>query len=59
MKCDFQINSDNESRPVLIYFHGGGFAIYTGRSDWHGPEYIMDHDVVFVTTNYRLGTLGK
>lgn len=29
----------------------GGVSVY-------GPEYLLDHDVVLVTGNYRLGPLG-
>lgn len=53
-----QINNNEESRPVLVYIHGGSFVLFTGRSDWNGADYLMDHDIVLVTLNYRLGTLG-
>ncbi|XP_068624235.1 juvenile hormone esterase-like [Battus philenor] len=44
--------------PVVIYIHPGGFYAFTGRSDVAGPHYLLDRDVVLVTINYRLGTLG-
>ncbi|XP_018321739.1 esterase FE4 isoform X2 [Agrilus planipennis] len=52
------IQQDNVTRPVIVYIHAGGFYSVTGRSDWAGPEYMLDQDVVFVTLNYRLGALG-
>lgn len=44
--------------PVLVYFHGGGFVCGSGISSKYGPDYFLDHDVILVTSNYRLGPLG-
>lgn len=41
--------------PVLVYIHGGVFRMRSGDA---GPHYFMDHDIVFVTFNYRLGIFG-
>jgi carboxylesterase type B len=49
---------NNPTRPVIVYLHAGGFYSVTGRSDWAGPQYFMDQDIVLVTINYRLGSLG-
>ncbi|RZC33014.1 COesterase, Abhydrolase 3, and/or Peptidase S9 domain containing protein, partial [Asbolus verrucosus] len=49
---------NNPKRPVIIYLHAGGFYIGTGRSNWEGPQYLLDQDIVLVTFNYRLGSLG-
>ncbi|XP_076231278.1 uncharacterized protein LOC143177296 [Calliopsis andreniformis] len=46
------------ARPVLVFFHPGGFYAFSGRSSYFGPQYLMDKDIVLVTVNYRLGTLG-
>ncbi|XP_021928724.1 esterase FE4 [Zootermopsis nevadensis] len=48
----------NPNRAVMVYFHPGGFYGQTGHSKLFGPQYIMDHDIVLVITNYRLGALG-
>ncbi|GLG92606.1 Carboxylic ester hydrolase [Gryllus bimaculatus] len=45
-----------EPRAVMVWIHGGGFTEGSGN-DW-GPEHFMEHDVVLVTFNYRLGPLG-
>lgn len=46
-------------RAVLIYFHPGGYYGLSGQSKTvAGPEYLLDHDIVLVTVNYRLGILG-
>jgi carboxylesterase type B len=43
----------------MVFFHPGGFYSGTGHSEAYGPQYLMDQDIVLVTTNYRLGALGK
>jgi carboxylesterase type B len=43
----------------MVYFHPGSFAAFTAHSKAYGPQYLMDQDIVLVTTNYRLGALGK
>ncbi|XP_058169953.1 juvenile hormone esterase [Anopheles ziemanni] len=46
-------------REVLVYLHPGGFYVLSGQSNtFAGPHAIMDHPIVFVTINYRLGSLG-
>ncbi|XP_026322559.1 venom carboxylesterase-6-like isoform X2 [Hyposmocoma kahamanoa] len=42
--------------PVMVWFHGGGWMC--GGSVMYGPDYLLDRDIVLVTTNYRLGPLG-
>lgn len=44
--------------PVLVFIHGGGFLMGEATSGFYGPEYFMDHNVVLVTIQYRLGVLG-
>uniref|UniRef100_A0A336LTK4 Carboxylic ester hydrolase n=1 Tax=Culicoides sonorensis TaxID=179676 RepID=A0A336LTK4_CULSO len=52
-------NLANTLKPVLVYIHGGGLYVGSGlSSDNGGPEYLMEHDIVLVTFNYRLGFLG-
>ncbi|XP_031633820.1 venom carboxylesterase-6-like isoform X2 [Contarinia nasturtii] len=43
---------------VMVYFHGGGFITHSGTSSFYGPTYLLDHDIILVTANYRLGPLG-
>ncbi|XP_055683588.1 juvenile hormone esterase [Lutzomyia longipalpis] len=45
-------------KPVLFYIHPGGFYASSGLSALFNADYLMDHDVVLVTINYRLGSLG-
>lgn len=44
--------------PVIVFIHPGGFYILSGTIGHFGPEYLLDHDVVLVTFNYRLGFAG-
>jgi len=46
------------SLPVVVYIHGGGLIGHDSRYEIYGPELYMDHDVVLVTLNYRLSSLG-
>lgn len=43
----------------MFWIHGGAFTAGSGNTDIYGPEYLIANDVVLVTTNYRLGLLGK
>jgi para-nitrobenzyl esterase len=50
---------DNAKRPVLVSFHGGGFAIGSGAVTlYDGHPLAKFGDVVVVTLNHRLGCLG-
>jgi para-nitrobenzyl esterase len=47
------------SRPVLVWVHGGGSAVgHAAASLYRGARLAQDADVVVVTINYRLGSLG-
>src|SRR5216683_6170285 len=49
--------ADEKLRPVLVWIHGGGFEI--GSGSFHdGTPFAAHGDVVMVTLNYRLGSLG-
>lgn len=44
--------------PVMVWIHGGGFFSGSGSDLIYGPEFLIRHDVVFVSINYRLDVLG-
>ena len=46
----------NANLDVVVYIHGGAFMFNWGGL--HGPDYLLDENVVFVNLNYRLGPLG-
>ena len=51
--------SRDNLRPVLIWIHGGGFTGGAGSAlDTDGGQLASREDIVTVTLNYRLSTLG-
>lgn len=43
----------------MVFFHGGGFIHGNGTDDSvHGPDFLIEKNVVIVSLNYRLGVLG-
>ena len=44
-------------RPVMVWIHGGSFTGGTGKT-YDGRWLVSRGDVIVVTINYRLGTLG-
>ncbi|KAG5668734.1 hypothetical protein PVAND_016661 [Polypedilum vanderplanki] len=42
--------------PVIVWFHGGGWT--RGDASPYGPEYLLDHDIILVSGEYRVGALG-
>jgi len=48
----------NKPQPVMVWIHGGGFISGEANRDWYGPDYFMQRDVVLVTIQYRLNSLG-
>ena len=50
---------DNALRPVMVWFHGGGF--WSGSGDWllyDGARLASSEDVVVVTVTHRLNAFG-
>src|SRR4051812_3795400 len=47
-------------RPVLVYFHGGGFTFGSSYElpSQEGAQLARNHDAVSVTVNHRLNVLG-
>ena len=45
-------------KPVMVWIHGGGYNFGTGAEFIYGAGKLMDHDVIVVSINYRLGVFG-
>ena len=46
-------------RPVMVWFHGGGYAVGGGSAPWYRGERLASrHDVVLVSINHRLNVFG-
>ncbi|XP_023941608.1 cholinesterase 2 [Bicyclus anynana] len=52
------LQTGKKLKPVMVYIHGGGFRDGSGSPFLYGPEYLVKHDVILVTFNYRLEILG-
>ncbi|XP_067000440.2 neuroligin-4, Y-linked isoform X2 [Anabrus simplex] len=50
-----QMNSSSKL-PVLFFIHGGSFIEGTSRNV--KPDFLLEHDVVLVAPQYRLGPVG-
>lgn len=42
----------------MVFFHGGGWMCGSGISEFYGPDFLMDHKIIYVGANFRLGPLG-
>ena len=50
---------DSKKRPVMVWFHGGGFTSGSGSySIYDGGNMARKHDTVNVTVNHRLNSFG-
>jgi para-nitrobenzyl esterase len=49
--------ADGKPRPVMVWFYGGGLAAGE-TNDYDGSKLAREGNVVVVTVNYRVGTLG-
>lgn len=49
--------AQNKYYPVVIMFYGGSFA--SGSAEMFTEKYIIDHELVIVTFNFRNGPLGN
>lgn len=49
---------EGEKLPVMVWFHGGGFAILTGNTKAFNNTSLPKEGVIVVTVNHRLGPFG-
>jgi para-nitrobenzyl esterase len=52
------MRGQTEKLPVMVWFHGGGFAQGSGSLSSFEGDALARRGVVVVTINYRLGPLG-
>jgi para-nitrobenzyl esterase len=60
LKLNIWTPSLSGSRPVMVYFHGGGFSFGSSYElpSHEGAQMARHHDVVQVSVNHRLNVLG-
>lgn len=44
--------------PVIVFIHGESFDNGSGTKELYGPRFILRHNVILVTINYRVGPYG-
>uniref|UniRef100_A0A2A4JHL2 Carboxylesterase type B domain-containing protein n=1 Tax=Heliothis virescens TaxID=7102 RepID=A0A2A4JHL2_HELVI len=44
--------------PVMVFFPGGSFVKIQKTKDDYSPKFLIRHDVIIVTFNYRVGPYG-
>jgi para-nitrobenzyl esterase len=50
---------DGRKRPVMVWFHGGGYSVFNGSAPvYDGERLCKKGDVVLVTLNHRLNAFG-
>lgn len=53
------VGANSGRRPVMVWFHGGGFAGGSGgATSYDGRNLCQKHDVVLVTVTHRLNIFG-
>ena len=60
LKLNVWTSSLTGKRPVMVYFHGGGFSFGSSYElpSHEGAQMARRHDVVQVSVNHRLNVLG-
>ncbi|XP_065371728.1 juvenile hormone esterase-like [Calliphora vicina] len=58
LRLNVYTKDTKDRKPVIVYLHPGGFYSGGTSSSFAGPQNFMDRDIVLVTINYRLGSLG-
>jgi para-nitrobenzyl esterase len=60
LKLNIWTPSLSGKRPVMVYFHGGGFSFGSSYElpSHEGAQMARNHDVVQVSVNHRLNILG-
>lgn len=47
---------NNVMKPVAVWIHGYAFA--SSFSHIHGPDFFIEHDVIFITLTHRINVFG-
>lgn len=58
LKLNFSVVNITKKLPVLIFIHGGSFVKGTADDINHGPDFLVEQEIILITISYRLGVLG-
>lgn len=58
LKLNFLVVNNTKKLPVLIFIHGGSFVKGTADDINHGPDFLVEQEIILITISYRLGVLG-
>ncbi|CAB0036063.1 unnamed protein product, partial [Trichogramma brassicae] len=47
-----------ELKAVMVWIFGGGYLTGYPNTEFTGPDFLLEKDVILVAMNYRLGALG-
>uniref|UniRef100_A0A2A4JR93 Carboxylic ester hydrolase n=1 Tax=Heliothis virescens TaxID=7102 RepID=A0A2A4JR93_HELVI len=50
--------SSSNRLPVMVWIYGGAFHAGSKGKNPYGPKYLIQHEVILVTVNYRVGAYG-
>ncbi|OWR53773.1 carboxyl/choline esterase CCE006a [Danaus plexippus plexippus] len=53
-----EVASSRNKLPVIVYIHGGYFLHGSGSRAGYGPKFLVRHDVILITLNYRVNLYG-
>lgn len=53
-----QYGAQKTNLPVFVYFHHGSYVFGSASRAEYGPDFLLDHDIILVMGNYRIGALG-
>nr|CAI5868612.1 unnamed protein product [Callosobruchus analis] len=54
----FELPKKSNNLPVMVWIYGGAFFAGAANFDEHGPDYLLDEDVILVSFHYRTGIFG-
>ena len=47
------------THPIIAFLHAGTYMAGAGASDIFQPDHFLEHSLMVVTINHRLGPLGE
>lgn len=58
MENKSQVTNSSTKLATMVHIVGGAFITNPGDDTLSGPDFLIEHDVILVTFNYRLEAFG-